>query len=170
MNLLETIAKGHSKEQCDKIVRYVGNDPARFAKLIKLFLSGPYRVTQRVAWPLSYCVEEYPGLIYPHLKKIIQNLKKPGINDAVKRNTARLLQFIAIPKSLQGHVTANCFALFQNPKEPVAIRVFTMTVLARIAEDQPELKNELRILIEDQLPYASPGFLARARKILKQLE
>jgi hypothetical protein len=79
------------------------------------------------------------------------------------------MQFITIPKSLQGLAATVCFGLFQNPKEPIAIRVFSMTVLAGIAQDQPELKNELKIMIQDQLPYASAGFLARAKKVLKQL-
>ena len=52
----------------------------------------------------------------------------------------------------------------------MAVRVFSMSVLARIAHDQPELKNELKIMIEDQLPFGSAAFLARARKVLKQLE
>jgi hypothetical protein len=104
------------------------------------------------------------------LKALIRNLKRPGLHDAVKRNTIRILQFIPIPRSLQGHATAICFDLFKNPKEPVAVRVFSMSVLGRIAEDQPELKGELKLLIEDQLPFGSAGFISRARKVLKQLQ
>ena len=104
------------------------------------------------------------------MKAIIRHLKTPGLHDAVKRNTVRILQFITIPRSLQGQAAAICFDLFQNTEEPVAVRVFSMSVLARIAHDQPELKSELKILIEDHLPYASAGFLSRARKVLKQLE
>jgi len=169
MNLVETLAKGHSKAQCDRIVKYIGNDPGRFKALVAVFLAGPYRITQRAAWPLSYCVEDHPQLIHPHLKAIIRNLKSPGLHNAVKRNTVRLMQFIAIPRSLQGQAAAICFEFFQNPREPVAVRVFSMSVLARIAEDQPELKNELKIMIEDQLPFGTAGFLSRARRVLKQL-
>ena len=170
MNLVETIAREHSKAQCDRIVKYVGSDPDRFRKLVKVFLAGPYRITQRAAWPLSCCVERHPHLIQPHLKTIVKNLKNPGLHDAVKRNTVRLMQFITIPRSLQGQAASICFDLFQNPREPVAVRVFSMSVLARIAQDQPELKNELKIMIEDQLPFGTAGFLSRARKVLKQLE
>jgi hypothetical protein len=51
----------------------------------------------------------------------------------------------------------------------VAVKVFAMTVLSTIINDQPDLKKELKTIIEDQLPYASPGFVARARKIIKKL-
>ena len=53
MNLLNEILKEHSKAQILKIVKYVGSDQLRFDELIKLFLNGPYRVTQRAGWPIS---------------------------------------------------------------------------------------------------------------------
>ncbi len=169
MNLVATLLKEHSKTQCNKIVKYVGTDARRFSNLVAVFLSGPYRVTQRAAWPLSCCVERHPELIKPHLKRIIKNLIRPGLHDSVKRNTVRLMQFIDIPRSLQGAAASICFEMFQNPKEPIAVRVFSMSVLSRIAKVEPALEKELKILIEDQLPYASAGFLARAKKVLKQL-
>jgi hypothetical protein len=170
MNLLEIIAKEHSRKQCDRIVRYVGKDPGRFAMLVSIFLTGPYRITQRAAWPLAYCVEKYPVLIKPHLKKIILNLKKNDLPIAVKRNTVRLLQFIPLSKSLRGQVAEICFTFFSDPGEPIAIKVFSMTVLAGIARDEPELKRELKMLIEDQLPFGSAAFLSRARTVLRQLD
>jgi hypothetical protein len=170
MDLKKEILKGHNKVQTNKIVRYVGNDPEKFADLVNVFLAGPYRVTQRAAWPLSYCVENHPEIILPHIKKILDNLKKPEIHDAVKRNTVRLLQFIDIPKRFHGQITELCFHYLTNIKEPVAIRVFAMTVLAHICESHPELKSELRIVIEDNLAYASPAFTSRSRKVLKRLD
>lgn len=153
-----------------KVVDYVGNNPARFKVLVEVFLSGPYRTTQRAAWPLSYCAEREPALIVPHLGHILKHLKKPGIHDAVKRNTMRLLQFVAIPKRYQGQVADHCFAYLQNPKEPVAIRAFSMTVLAAIARHNPGLRQELAIIIEDQLPFGSPAFVSRGRKVLREIK
>jgi hypothetical protein len=170
MDLKKEILKGHNKVQTNKIVRYVGNDPEKFADLVNVFLAGPYRVTQRAAWPLSNCVENHPELILPHMKQILHKLKKPDIHDAVKRNTVRLLQFIDIPKRFHGQITDLCFQYLTDTKEPVAIRVFAMTVLARISQSHPELKSELKIVIEDNLAYASPAFTSRSRKVLKELD
>ena len=170
MNLVEVIEKEHSSAQRNKVTKYVGKDPKRFAKLVNIFLTGPYRVTQRSAWPLSYCVQHHPDLIKPHLKRILQFAKKPLVHDSVKRNTMRLLQFIEVPKSLQGAVAELCFSFLQNTKEAIAIRVFAMTVLSNLTKSQPELKNELIPLIEDQMPFGSPGFVSRGTKILKELK
>lgn len=170
MDLKSQILKEHSKANCQRIQKYVGNNKKRFADLVDVFLAGPYRVTQRAAWPISYCVEEYPQLITPHLRKILNFLKKPGIHVAVKRNTIRLLQFIDIPKKFQGQVAEICFQFLLDKKETVAVQAFSMTVLANLSMKIPELKNELLIIIEDRLPYATAGFRARARKTLKQLQ
>jgi len=170
LNLKEVVLKEHSKKQCEKIVDYVGNSPSRFSELVNLFLEGPYRITQRAAWPLSCCVEKNPKLIEPHLKKILKYSQKPGVQDAVKRNVVRLLQFIEVPKRLQGLTAKICFQFFNDKKEPIAVRVFSMTVLANLANKLPDLKNELIPLIEDQMPYGSAGFISRGKKVLKELK
>jgi hypothetical protein len=95
-------------------------------------------------------------------------LDKQDAHVAVKRNIMRLLQDIEIPKQLYGTLTDKCFTLM-DPKETIAVRVFSMSVLASIAKQEPDLKRELRIVIEDQLPYASAGFLSRAKKVLKEI-
>ncbi|HEY3430380.1 MAG TPA: hypothetical protein VGK39_06865 [Cyclobacteriaceae bacterium] len=168
MDIKKEILKEHSKKQTAKVVNYIGNDPQRFKALVKTFLEGPYRITQRAAWPLALCVQDHPNLITPHLKEVLKMLGKPGTHDAVKRNILRFLQDIDIPRKFYGFVTDKCFTLM-DPKEPIAVRVFSMTVLSNIVQHEPELKKELKIVIEDQLPYASAGYLSRAKKVLKTL-
>jgi hypothetical protein len=170
MNLLIEIKRKHSRAQMLKIVQYVGADSKRFDELVKVFLNGPYRVTQRAAWPISNCVELHPTLVRPHLKKLLSYLGKKDEHDGVKRNILRLLQFISIPYSLQGKTVDLCFQFLRDTKQPIAIRVFAMTVLANLAKENPELKNEIIPLIEDQMPFGSAGFLSRGKKILKQLK
>jgi hypothetical protein len=166
MDLRKALQLEHSKRQTTKIVDYVGKNEARFKALVEVYLAGPYRLTQRAAWPLSICVERHPELIYPHLKKILQYVVTPGVHDAVRRNTVRLLQYIDLPPEFHGQVAEICFGFLQKKSIPVAVKVFSMTVLSRICSTEPDLQRELRIIIEDQLPYASAGFISRAKKIL----
>lgn len=169
MDIQLALTQHHSKAITDKIVKYVGNDPARFSLLVNIYLKGPYRITQRAAWPLSICVMAHPKLIDEHLARILKFVKQPGNHDSVKRNTVRLLQFIEIPKRYHGKVIDMCFGYLTDLKEPIAIKVFSMTVLANLVKGIPELKEELRITIEDQMPYGSAGFVSRGRKVLKTL-
>ena len=160
---------GQNKAQTCELVDYVNGKPNRFKELVDIYLKGPYRITQRAAWPLSIAVEKWPYLIDPHLKNILKFLRKKEVHDAVKRNTMRLLQFIELPKRFRGEVADLCFMYLQDPKVAVAIRVCSMTVLQKVIQDQPDLKTELKMILEDQLPYGSAAFKNRAMKVLRSL-
>ena len=97
-------------------------------------------------------------------------MQEPGVHDAVKRNVVRILQFVEIPRTLQGIVANLCFELISSTDESIAARTFSMTVLANIAQDEPGLKKELEIIVRQMLPYATPAFRARARMVLKNPE
>ena len=68
-------------------MQWIGNSQQRFDELFHLFLTGDYRVTQRVTWPLGYCVEANPFFIKKNFSKLINNLQQPNLYNAIKRNT-----------------------------------------------------------------------------------
>lgn len=167
LNLREEILKEHSKSQRDKIVAWVGNSKQRFDELFNLFLHDEYRVTQRAAWPVSYCVQEHPEFIRDNFARLLKNLEKPKLHDAIKRNSIRLLQHVAIPKKYQGQVMNICFKYLESPTEAVAIKAFSLTVLSNLAKQYPEIIPEVKLLIEDQLPQQTAAFKSRAKTFLK---
>jgi hypothetical protein len=167
MDLHQLLRSEHSKRQTDRIVRYIGDDAARFAVLMELFLKGEYRITQRAAWPLSYCVRAHPTLIGPYFKPLLDNLARKDIHVAVIRNTVRLLQDVDIPKRYHGRVMSTCFDFIQSPETPIAVKAFSLTILANLSSQYPEIRAELQLIIEDQWEHATPAFRSRAKKILK---
>ena len=168
MDIKSELLKEHSKTQTKKIARYIGSDKDRFAALMACFLKGEYLLAQRAAWVMSNCVEKFPGLIHPFLEQIILNLDR-HVHDAVRRNTLRVLQFVELPQNLFGIAAERCFQLLASRNEPVAIKVFAMQVIFNMAQKEPDLKNELRLLIEEQMPYATAGFISRGKRLLKAL-
>lgn len=168
MNIRAEILTEHSKQNALRIAQYIGNDSKKFSELIDCFLGKEYRVTQRAAQVVSNCADKHPELLLPHLDNIISNLQSP-VHIAVKRNTLRVLQDMELPDHLLGPAADICFKILESGSEPVAVKVFAMAVLANICQKVPELKNELRILIEDQMPYSSAAFKSRGSKILRRL-
>src|SRR5215468_11612735 len=166
MDIRQALMAEHSKRQAEAIVEFIGDDPKRFAELMKLFFAGDYRLTQRAAGVMNYCAERRPELIRPYLPKLLDCLKRDDLHDAVKRNVVRLLQYIEIPPRLMGKVYAHCVDLVDDPYEPVAVRAFALTVAARIAKSEPDLMNELRLIVRKHLPHTTAAFQKRAREIL----
>jgi hypothetical protein len=167
MNLKKQILDEHSKEQCQKIVNWVGSDKKKFNELFHLFLSGEYRVSQRSAWPLSYCVIAHPHFMEDNFEKLLGNLKKPNLHDSIKRNTVRLLQAVDIPEKHEGGVMEICFKYLESPKEAVAIKAFSLTVLEKLAKKYPAIVPEIKLIIEEYLPHQSAAFKSRAKKFHK---
>jgi hypothetical protein len=166
MDLRKAILQEHSKEQTSKIVKWVGDSQQRFDELVSLFLNDEYRVVQRAAWPLSYIVIAHPELIKKHLKKIVDNLSKAKNPEAVKRNTLRLMQHITIPRALHGRVMDLCFGYITSHTEKAAIKAFSLTILENLSREYPEIKGEVKVIIEDRWDVETPAFRVRARKFL----
>lgn len=169
MDIRKELIREHSNDNARAIANYIGHDADRFAQLVDLFLYDDARVVQRAAWVVSKCADAHPDLLTPHLSAMIKNLQNE-VQVAVRRNTLRVLQNIEIPEDLLGILAERCFGYMEDPKEPIAVKVFAMTNLYNICQKEPDLANELKLLIEQQLPYASAGFKSRAKKILPHLQ
>ena len=167
MNLREEILKEHSKNQCNKIVEWIGDSEKRFDELFNLFLNDIYRVSQRAAWPVSCSVIAHPEFIKKNFVKLIKNLHKPNLDGSIKRNSIRLLQYVTIPEKYEGEIMQICFGYVQSSSEEVAVKADSLTVLANLAKKYPEIIAEIKILIDEQMPHQTAGFKSRAKKILK---
>lgn len=169
MRLRETILAEHSRANCTKIVNWVGNNQQRFDELVDLFLHGEYKVVQRAGWPMSESVKLYPHLVRKHIGKLLKYVKRPGLHGAVKRNTVRLLQFIEIPARLHGQTMNLCFDYISSPVEEPAVKAFSLTVLQHLSRQYPDIKRELKTVIEDRWDLETVAFHSRAKKILQEL-
>lgn len=165
----ELQATEHSRRITDQVIDYIDDDPEKFSALMALFFSEDWLINQRAAWPIPDIAKNYPQLIEPYIPKLIRNLEKPCHN-AVVRNTVRLFENIDVPEDLQGVFYDICYKLMTNIKEPVANKIFAMTVMYKIGEPYPELLSELKTIIETQMPYEKPGFKSRGRKTLVRIE
>ncbi len=165
MNIRDALLEVHSKAQATKITEYVGDDPQRFAELINCMLGPVYRLSQRAAWPVSYCIQRHPDLITPYWGKLAGQLESEDAHVAVRRNVARLLQFVEIPKRHQGRIFDACYNLLADISQPVAVRCFSTTVAANIAREDPELMKELRLAASAHPEKETAGMRARFKRV-----
>jgi hypothetical protein len=147
-------------------------------------------MTQRPSpnwWTFSYMMKNWwhnglPGRSAIALKNTQNGLKltcrncsatsvKPGIHDAVKRNTVRALQTVPVPEELAGEAAELLSQYIADPREPLAVRCFSMTAFFNLGKNEPDLLEELRLVIEDILANETAGSLhARGKKVLKDIQ
>ena len=171
MDLTQQLQQKYNKEVFGKLVADIGNDVEKFDKLIQVFFnSGTHiRLASHASWVLSNCVENHPILINPYMEQIIDLVESP-IHETAKRNMIRAWQFINIEEPYQGLVLNICFDYLNKKETSIACRVYSLVVVANLTKHFPELKNELIVIIEDQLPYQSPAFISTGKKILAKLK
>ena len=116
---------------------------------------------------MSECVKKYPQLAAPYYKQLLDNLEKPGLHDAVTRNTVRLLQYVNIPEAYHGRIMTICFDFVQSNDSAVAVKAFSLTILQNLAKQYPEILQELKTIIEERWEHETAAFRSRAKKIIK---
>ncbi|HRD56911.1 MAG TPA: hypothetical protein PK504_02630 [Ferruginibacter sp.] len=170
MKLREEILKEHSKAQCNKIVEWVGKSQLRFDELFHLFISDENLVVQRASWPVSYCVENFPSLIDKHYTSLIKKLQEPGVHEAVKRNSMRLLEVAVIPEEHEGSIMDLAFQFLASPTASVATKAFSVSVLENLAKRYPEIIPEIKTILESQPNNKTASINARAKRLFKKFK
>jgi hypothetical protein len=72
-------------------------------------------------------------------------------------------------EKLQSQLLEITFDWLLNPKESIAVKANSLTVLHRFCKIHPELENELRAIIADQYERSTAAFQSRAKHILRDL-
>jgi len=160
---------GHSKELRDQIINYIGSSKAKMKSLMHFFFHDEWRYNQRASWAVLHIGLKNPQLLTPYLEQMVNQLKEPK-HDAVVRNTMRIFEDIDVPEDLEGPLLDIALVFMSDPKQAVAIRAFSMTVVENIVKRFPEIAPEIIAILQDQLEYeCTPGFKSRAKRTLKSL-
>jgi len=158
--------KVQNKELALKIADYAVKSNQNFEVLIECFLDNDYRLAQRAAWCVSWAARKNPSMIQPYVKVLVEQLERTDVHPAVIRNSVRILEAIEIPEEFHGIVMNACFNLIENVSTPVAIKAFSLTTLFNLSKKYPEIKPELKLIIEEKKEHETVAFRARANKIL----
>lgn len=165
----ELIAK-HSKTQSKKIAKKCVGDGAYLDALINIILENETILSQRAAWVLSFINKKNKVYLQPYLHQLIDNLSKPKLHDAVKRNTLKIFEETNPPADYETKLLDLSIQFLRNKNEAIAIRVFAMTAMVNLSLLYPELQNEVKEIILEQYDEESPAYVSRAKKELKRLK
>ncbi len=173
MNIRQQLSKTHSRANADLVLNYVLADEGRVGDLLKALRDEEITIVQRAAMVVGDLGRARPAWLRPYNNRLLEMATAPA-HDAVQRNILRHfseLDLADIHEDLEGPLLELAFVLTEEPTVPPGIRVFAMQVVANLCSRYPELKAELRAVLETQLPLTeSPGFRSRAKKILSRLK
>jgi hypothetical protein len=154
MNLKEVLLEDHSLVNVVKIRDWVLQSKSNLKKLMAMFLGSDKKCAQRASWVASKVHEIRPEWLDTYQNDLIISLEKQSMHIA-EANQGKLLEIV--------------FERLMDAKEELAVKAFAMTVAYNLALPYPELQQELKIIIQDQLPFATSSFKSRAHKILRKI-
>lgn len=140
-----------------------------FGSLLELALHDEDPVAWRASWVLDGSDEQQPGLAALYISKIIQALPALESKGSL-RSLLRMLCRYDIPEEEQGLLIDLCFRYLVSELYPLAVKVHAMQIIYNHVLLYPELKDELVTVLEDQMENNTVGFLARGRRLIKQME
>lgn len=163
------ILRANNKPQWLSCAKDCATEPKKFTFLLECFKSEDIRLQQNAANILNHFFELFPQKLKGHIVALIDMLDREQIHGGVKRNIVRWLQMVDLAdfsEDVLGKVLDHCFGFVNDRGEAIAVRAFSITVLANACKLYPELKNELKPILEALRDYGSAGEKSRAKRIL----
>ena len=170
MSQQEKIKNIKSKIARDEMMVYFLSE-GKFDELMGYLFTDDKRLAEKTSWILQHITDQYPEILLPYCNVIVNGLPNYK-TDGEKRFIMRYFNSQPLPEREKELTLLMNYAFdwLMDPKEAIAQRAFAMTTLFFISERIPEIKNELKIVIEAQTEFGSSGFKNRAKHILKKLE
>jgi hypothetical protein len=167
-SLEELLMLESSRRNTDLVADLILKKPELFDQLFCIFMQDEGPVSWKAAWVMDVASEKQPRLLKPYIGKIVSHLEKCS-QDSTKRESLRMLARSPLPEEQLGLLITLCFDWLTSSKESVAVKMFSMEILYRISQQEPEMKKELADSIEWRMQEETPGFRAHGKKLLKQL-
>lgn len=141
-----------------------------FDNLFSVIISEEKKYSVRASYVLCLISCKMPELVKPRVSEIINIIQKVK-NSGIKKNLLKIFEsYITIEdENILGLLVDMCFQFVLSPSESVATRVYSMEILYKITKYEPDLKNELILVLDDVMINSDKALLGRAKKIRKQI-
>jgi hypothetical protein len=136
-----------------------------FPMLMEIAMEENERVNWRASWAADKINEMIPGIAAEWIPKLTESLHRLKHNGK-KRQYLKLISLYPISENDESFLFDYCLEKLSAQTEDIAVRVYSMQILYNISEKEPELKEELLQIIEQEMEYrSSPGILTRGKKL-----
>jgi hypothetical protein len=163
-NLSQSLIKDQSAENRQFWASYLIENQIDLREMVDLVLS-ERKLALRFIWLVGDLCEinpEYVVNTVPLFYELKDKVKFPNFD----RSLAKLFLHCGIPENLEGEIIEELFSWIMDSKVSVATKTNSMLALKKVLVKYPELENEFRLVIEDQLDKNSVSFRICAKKVL----
>ncbi len=132
------------------------------------FLLDEFKLASRCAWFLSDIGMHDANLLSEYLDFFFKKRKEIETFN-FESAFIKYWTICGIPEIHEGEALDIAFGYLTNPKTKVHIKTLSASLVFELSKKYPDLKNELKIILEEEKERNSISFRHRANKLLKQL-
>ncbi len=166
--LVEKIENCNSKVSALIITDLVVKQPKFIDILFEMMFKYENKKHWKAAWILDHVYTSKSELVNPYINQLISLFTQTS-SSSIQRIAGKILSFHDINANVDGIFINNCVDMIISETVPVAVKVHAMQLIYNISTLYPELKVELKLIIEEHIPNNTVGFKSRAKKLLKSL-
>lgn len=158
-----------SRRNTDQIADLIGSQETLFDPLFELFLLNLEPVSRRAAWVVDVVTEQKPEWLEGKIDRLAKALESFH-HDGLKRHALHILARSPLPSpDLSGRLVSLCFDWLLAQEEAVSTKIYSMEIIARYVELEPDLRQELIDSIQWRMEEERAGFRSYAKKLLTRL-
>ncbi|HEY1048013.1 MAG TPA: hypothetical protein VGF79_16355 [Bacteroidia bacterium] len=166
LNEIETI---RNVKRVKELAHNCSTDSDLLNELLSLILKSDDRSAIVASWIVSHAAEYTPEIIDSKISAQILNRLKITQKGTIKRNLIRIFQYVILKGKQSFELLDVAFGFFENPKEEIAVRAFSLTCLEKHLDQFPEIIPEIEFIIEREYESLTPAFIARVRNFNKKI-
>jgi hypothetical protein len=167
---LLALDKRRGKRKVASVSEYCRRNEA-YDVLLDIFTESSPRRRGSISWVLLHALQKrrWKPLI-GHAERLCIFLAAEREDTMTKRCLMSFFQTGPLPVEHLGLLADSSIKLLKDVKESLAVRAFSISVLMRLAEDFPDLYNEVEEALSIMAGHDKPSIRVRARKAILQMD
>lgn len=162
------ILREYSRVHAAFIADIIIQKPELAEVLVKIVFENKNPLSKRGVWSLQIAHKKDKYLLTDYIAEIITKL--PEIKShSIQRCLLSILTTANIPENKEAFLLDYTTEILTNTNSTVAALIYSTDIYYNIAKKEPELLNELAVMLEFLQPNATPGIASKARRIMKQI-
>lgn len=159
-----------SRKVADIATFEILENPFEMKELVTIILQDVYPLSMRAARILYIIQPLNQSIVEPYMPELIERLPELKVEGA-RRGILRVLTEMLneTHENYFGLLLHYCFEVLLNPAEKIAIRALSADVLYIISKYYPDIRQELKVTLDQIMEYEKAALLAKARIILKKI-
>ena len=153
----------------EMVAKNVGRNPDYYLEILKLGLYEDIPMSSRAGRVLNICTHRDNRLFQQNLDLVFKVLEEKCI---LHRSILKIFaeENIQLNEEQEGILLNNCFSWIESKEQSVAVKIFSMDILSKFAQKEPDIIPELLSVVETQIPVGSKGVKHKAKKLIRQYQ